>query len=172
MIGLLLLCVGLGTRSWYVEYDTTGLIAQWYTNFFTTCYALNGTCWSNANLLSSVSAYEQPITTSVGLSTDYYLRLRHAAALSILGILFVAFGVIATIILILPNKQFKVLGGRLNILAAFLFFVAALFQRAALSEGSRGMNHNGYSADLYQTGHALTMVAIPLCAFVAGRISF
>ncbi|CAF5151161.1 unnamed protein product, partial [Rotaria sp. Silwood1] len=170
-IGFLLLCVGAGTRSWHVEYDSTGLIALWYTNFFYTCYATNGTCWSNQGLLSSVSSDQQPITTSVGVSTDYYLRLRNAAALSILGILFVVFGLIASVFLMLPSGKIKIFNGRLNVLAAFLLAVAALFQRAALSEGARGLNHNGYSGDLYQTGHALTIAAILLCAFIAGRIS-
>ncbi|CAF1497341.1 unnamed protein product, partial [Rotaria sp. Silwood1] len=163
-------CVGAGTRSWYVEYDSTGLTAIWYTNSFYTCYAINGTCWSNQGLLSSVSSDQQPITRSAGISTDYYLRLRHAAALLILGILFVAFGLIASVFLMLPSGKIKIFNGRLNILTAFLLAVAALFQRAALSEGARGLNHNSYSGDLYHTGHALTIAAIPLCAFVAGRI--
>ncbi|CAF3928909.1 unnamed protein product [Rotaria sp. Silwood1] len=143
-IGLLLLCVGAGTRSWYVEYDSTGLTA--------------------------ICSDQQPITRSAGISTDSYLRLRHAAALSILGILFVAFGLIASVFLMLPSGKIKIFNGRLNILTAFLLAVAALFQRAGLSEGTRGLNHNGYSGDLYHTGHALTIAAIPLCAFVTGRI--
>ncbi|CAF3881100.1 unnamed protein product, partial [Rotaria sp. Silwood1] len=129
-------CVGAGTRSWYVEYDSTGLTAIWYTNSFYTCYAINGTCWSNQGLLSSVSSDQQPITRSAGISTDYYLRLRHAAALLILGILFVAFGLIASVFLMLPSGKIKIFNGRLNILTAFLLAVAALFQRAALSEGA------------------------------------
>jgi hypothetical protein len=57
-------------------------------------------------------------------------------------------------------------------LAAFLLAIAALFQRAALSEGQHQLALNGYSVDLYQTGHALTIFTMSICAFVAGRIYF
>jgi hypothetical protein len=57
-------------------------------------------------------------------------------------------------------------------LAAFLLAIAALFQRAALSEGQHQLALNGYSVDLYQTGHALTIFTMSICAFLAERIYF
>ena len=170
-IGLVLLCVGIGTPSWHIDYDSTGITPQWYTNYFYTCYAVNNTCWNNQYLYSSVvNYYQQPITESTAISTDYYIRLRNAAGLGIVGLLFVLFGLIATIVLVIPSCRFKKFGGRFNVLAALLLAIAALFQRAALSEGQHQLEYNGYSADLYATGHALTICAIPVCAFVAGRI--
>jgi len=170
-IGLLFLCVGIGTSSWHIDYDLTGITHQWYTSYFFTCYALNGTCWNNQYLSSSVvNYYEQPLTSLAPVSTDYYLRLRNAAALGIIGLLFVSFGLVAAIFLSLRSKQFQKYSGHLHLFTAILFAVAALFQRAALSEGARAFSVNGYSGNLYQTGHALTIAAIPVYAFVAARI--
>ena len=180
-IGLLLLCVGVGTPAWHIDYlDATGAAVNvsWYTNFFYTCYNPNGTCYSNQNLASSYNGTPQPITytaqssvlTPIFGSTDYYVRLRNAAGLSIVGLLFVAIGIVVTILLIIPSLRFVQFDGRLNLIGAFIFAVAALFERAALSEGQRQMNFNGYSANLYQTGHALTIAAVPITAFIAGRL--
>lgn len=173
VVSLIFLCVGIGTSAWHIDYDLTGITPQWYTNYFYTCYAVNGTCWNNQYLASSVvNYYSQPITSSTAVSTDYYTRLRNAAGLGIVGILFVLFGLITTIFLLMPSRQFKAFGGRLNILAGILLAVAALFQRAALSEGQRQLSYNGYSASLYDTGHALTIFIMSICGFVAGRIHF
>ncbi|CAF1245280.1 unnamed protein product [Didymodactylos carnosus] len=171
-IGLLLLCVGVGTPSWNIDYDSSGTTPKWYTTFYYTCYATNNTCWYNQYLSSIVNYYEQPLTQSTGVSTDYYVRLRNAAGLAMVGLLLIPFGLIAAIFLSIPSRQFKAFSGRLNLIAAFLLAIAALFQGAALCEGQHQLYYNGYSANLYQTGHALTICAIPLCAFVAGKIYF
>ncbi|CAF2560629.1 unnamed protein product [Rotaria sp. Silwood2] len=172
-ISLLFLCVSIGTPAWHIDYDSTGVTVKWYTNFFYTCYNTNGTCWNNQYLYSSVvDYYEQPLTKGTGVATDYYLRLRNAAALGIIGLLFVAFGLVANVCLCMPSTQFKKFEGRLNLLAAVLLAIAALFQRAAMSEGEHVFSVNGYSGNLYRAGHALTIAAVPLCAFVAGRIYF
>lgn len=172
-ISLVLLCVGIGTSSWHIGYNTAGTTIQWYTNYFYTCYAVNGSCWSNQYLVSSiVDYYAQPITESKGVSTDYYTRLRNAAALGTIGLIFVFFGLIAIIFLLIPSRRLKAFNGRLNLIAAFLLAIGALFQRAALSEGQHQLTLNGYSANLYDTGHALTIFTVAICAFVAGRIYF
>ncbi|CAF0907649.1 unnamed protein product [Rotaria sordida] len=171
-IGLLLLCVGIGTSSWHIDYNTAGTSILWYTNYFYTCYAVNGSCWSNQYLASVVDYYSQPITQSPAVSTDYYLRLRNAAALGIIGLLFVLFGLIATVFLMIPSWHIVKFGGRSNLIAALLLAIAALFQRAALSEGQHQFSQNGYSASLYDTGHVLTIFTAAICAFVAGRIYF
>jgi hypothetical protein len=52
------------------------------------------------------------------------------------------------------------------------FFLACLFMLAGMAEGARYLLYNDYSANLYQTGHLLTMFSLFLSAFAAGRIHF
>ncbi|CAF1346761.1 unnamed protein product, partial [Didymodactylos carnosus] len=115
-IALVLACVGVGTPNWQVTYtdppNNTNVGST--TNFFYTCI-ININCLNN-NQLNTTS--------------DYYNRLRNSAGLSIVGILFLAFGTIMTLVMALTNFYYSHLSGPI------LLFLAALFMMAALAEGA------------------------------------
>ncbi|CAF5134600.1 unnamed protein product [Rotaria sp. Silwood1] len=99
--------------------------------------------------------------------TDYYLRIQNAAGLCIVGILFLVFGTMTTLVL-----AFIPLSTWINIIPSILLFFACLFMLAGMAEGSRYLLYNGYSANLYQAGHLFTILTLSLSAFTIGRIHF
>jgi len=171
-VGLLFLCVGVGTPNWYVTYVSgSGYLIASSVNFYYAC--TNSTnCASNPYWVGLGYPYTgypntSPLISGVP-STDHFTHLQNAAGLAIVGLLFLAFGTIAAVVLAIRPKIY---GAGFNGLAcAVLFCIAALFERAALSEGQRQMVFNGYGANLYQTGHAFTIAAVPLSAYVAARL--
>ena len=99
--------------------------------------------------------------------SDYNGRIQNAAALCIVGIVFLFFGTVATLIMALDYLPVWV-----NILPPTLLFLACLFMLAGMAEGARYLIYNDYSANLYQAGHLLAMLALFLSAFAGGRINF
>lgn len=169
-IAVVLTCVGIGTPSWQTTYaplnGTTYFVAA-RTNFFYSCtYSSNGTlnnCTNRDNTLYGYPGY----SSNHAWMSDYNARIQNAAALCIVGIVLLFFGTIATLIMALDYLPVWV-----NILPPALLFLACLFMLVGMAEGSRYLIYNDYSANLYQTGHLLTMLTLFLSAFAAGRINF
>jgi hypothetical protein len=93
--------------------------------------------------------------------------MQNAAGLCVVAILFLFFGIIATLIM-----AFIPLSIWTDFLPPSILFLACLFMLAGMAEGSRYLLYNDYSANLYQAGHLFTMLALFLSAFAAGRIHF
>jgi hypothetical protein len=93
--------------------------------------------------------------------------MQNAGALCIVGIIFLFFGTLTTLIMTIVYFQTWI-----TLIPPALLFLASLFMLAGMAEGSRYLFYNDYSANLYQTGHLLTMLTLFLSAFTAGRIHF
>jgi len=169
VLALILVCVGVSTPKWESTYTDTGngtYALSGTANFFYTCSFTNGTfnnCSSRTVNLTGYPGY----SSSYPWAIDYNLRMQNAAGLCIVGILFLAFGIIATLIMALIPLSIWT-----NFLPPSVLFIACLFMLAGMAEGSRYLLFNGYSANLYQAGHLFTMLALFLSAFASGRIHF
>jgi hypothetical protein len=174
---LVLTCVGLGTPRWYSAYvaivDQNSIKTGQYiktdsANFFYTCeiYA-NGRLNNCTNRGSSLYNYPGYNASDPNpWMTDYYQRMQNAGALCIVGIIFLFFGTLTTFIMAMIHFRIALI----NLIPPVLLFLACLFMLAGMAEGSRYLLYNDYSANLYQTGHLLTMFTLFLSAFAAGRI--
>ena len=166
-IALLLVCVGIGTPNWESSYISigSGAYAQLGTaNFFYTCSFTNGTynnCTSRTTNLTNYPRY----TSTAPWMTDYNLRMQNAAGLCIVGIVFLFFGIVITLLMAFISFSLW-----LNLLSPILIFCACLFMLAGMAEGVRYLLFNDYAANLYQAGHLLTMLTLLISAFAAGRI--
>lgn len=169
-IALVLVCVGIATPNWqttYVSSSNTSFYVGARTNFFYSC-----TFWNNGTLINCTNRdnnlYGYPgYSANNAWMSDYNRRIQNAGALCIVGIIFLFFGTIATLVMALDYLPVWI-----NILPPGLLFLACLFMLAGMAEGSRYFLYNDYSANLFQTGHLLTMFALFLSAFAAGRINF
>jgi hypothetical protein len=167
---LVLTCVGIATPRWYSAYYTSNnktYVKTGSANFFYTCSAYtNGTIYNCTKRGSSLYGYPGYSTLNPWM-TDYYQRMQNAGALCIVGIIFLFFGTLATLIMGIIYFQ-----AWITLIPPALLFLACLFMLAGMAEGARYLLYNDYSANLYQTGHLLTMFTLFLSAFVAGRIHF
>ncbi|CAF1451051.1 unnamed protein product [Adineta steineri] len=171
VIALLFLCIGVGTVRWYAAGNSNVIVTG--LNFFTYC-TYDATTGSQTTCTSRTASWHPvcdtnnyPTTTVVNSYSDCNNRIRNAAALTIVGIIFLAFGIVLTLVM-----AFGILSEWfLNYIPAALLFLACLFMLAGLAEGARYITYNGYSASLYETGHLLTMLSLFLSATAGGRIS-
>ncbi|UJR14616.1 hypothetical protein I4U23_001610 [Adineta vaga] len=169
ILALLFVCVGIGTPKWESSYiNTSGgsYTLSTTASFFYTCHFTNGifnNCTSRTENLTDYPRY----STSSRWMRDYNVRIQNAAALCTVAILFLAFALVATVILIFhPSFAW------INLASPILFFVACLFMTAGMAEGSRYLLFNDYSANLYQTGHVLNILSLFSSAFATGRIHY
>ncbi|CAF1124259.1 unnamed protein product [Adineta steineri] len=169
-IALVLACVGMGTPNWYIQYGPklsgTGYYKISSVNFFYSCNWMNDGTLINCTKRNG-NLYGYPYSSGALWMNDFYQRMQNAGALCIVGIIFIAFGTLATLIMALVYFPTWI-----NLFPPILFFIACLFMLAGMAEGSRYLLYNGYSVNLYQTGHLLTMFALFLSALSAGRIHF
>ena len=168
-IALLLACVGIGTPRWYSTYELNNNATYVKTNsanFFYTCSVnQNGTTNNCTNRDGTLFLYPGYIAGTY--MTDYYQRMQNAGSLCIVGILFLFFGTLATLMMaLLYFKEW------VTLIPPALLFLACLFMLAGKAEGSRYLLYNDYSSSLFHTGHLLTMFTLFLSAFAAGRIDF
>ena len=159
LIAIILACIGIGTPAWQTTYsdapnNTSPLTT---TNYFYMCYAINASC------------------TTYKYSSESFLHLRQASGLSIVGILFLAFGTIATYVLAITSfdwssnmKDTRHYDLQI-ILGPLCLLIGTIIMLAALAEGSRAILHNGYSANLYQTAHVISIFALLASAYASGR---
>jgi uncharacterized membrane protein len=167
---LVLACVGIGTPRWQSDYYTPGdetYVKTGSANFFYACVAFtNGTVYNCTNRGSSLYGYSN-YNPAYPWMTDYNQRMQNAGALCIVGIILLFLGTLMTLMMAIVYFQTW-----LTLIPPALLFLACLFMLAGMAEGSRYLLYNDYSANLYQTGHLLTMFTLFLSAFAAGRIHF
>jgi hypothetical protein len=167
---VLLACIGIGTPNWQTTYTLSSnqLQISSTNNFFYACVFTtnnNVTCYNrNASLTGYINNGFSSLFYTFAAGNDTNTRLQNAGGLSIVGIGFLAFGVIAALIM-----AFAAVSAVLNLIPTVLLFLACLFMLAGLAEGSRALIYNDYAANLYQTAHLLTMLSFGLSALVAGR---
>lgn len=170
VIALILVSVGIGTPKWESTYASNGAGSTVLTgtaNFFYTCSFRNGTFNNCTDRSSKLTGYPRYAASSSSLMRDYELRMQNAAGLSVVGILFLAFGLVATVLL-----MFLPMYAWINLISPILIFVACLFMTAGMAEGARYLLFNDYSANLYQAGHVLSMLCLFLSAFAVGRVHY
>jgi hypothetical protein len=159
IIAIILACIGVGTPSWQIVYSDApnNTSPTTTTNFYYMCYISNSTCIS--------SAY----------STLSYIHLQLASGLAIVGIVFLFFGTVGTCLVGLYSSDvsFNIKGSRRYDLHIFLgplcLFTGTITMLAALAEGTQTIIYNGYSANLYQTAHVISIFALLGSAYSSGR---
>lgn len=168
-IGLILICIGIGTPKWestYVDIGSDSYALAYTANFFYTCSFTNSTfnsCTSRTGNLTNYPRY----SSTLPWMTDYNLRMQNAAGLCVVGIVFLLAGLIMTgLMVFIKFETYK------NLISPALLFLACLFMLAGLAEGSRYLLYNDYSANLYQAGHLFTILAFGISTFVSSRIYF
>lgn len=169
---LVLVCVGIATPNWDAQYISTGggnYVKVATTNFFYACtFETNGTLRNCTNRDGSLYGYPGYSASNPNpWMSDYYQRMQNAAALCIVGIGLLFLGTLATLLMAMMYFHTWV-----TVIPPVLLFLACLFMLAGMAEGARYFLYNDYSANLYQTGHLLTMFTLLLSAFAAGRIHF
>ncbi|UJR14615.1 hypothetical protein I4U23_001609 [Adineta vaga] len=146
---LALTIVGTATQYWYFDQSSDGSTLHY--NFFTEC---------SGNLLNGTSrCIDMQRSTTLGLGTQ------HAAGLLVTALCLLGLGMIVTL-----TMNFIRLSGIIAFIAPIFLFLAALFMVAAFAQGSRVTTYNGYSANLTQTGHLLTIFSMGLVAFIGSRL--
>jgi hypothetical protein len=167
-IALLLACVGIGTPNWQSAQVTIN--GQTYTistaNFFYACHSYSNGTFIGCNYRSSnrdINEY-YPID-AVGNETQWNQHLDNAAGLCIVGIIFIFFGTLTTLIMIFANCV-----GWFYLIGPTCLFLACLFMLAGMAEGAYVLYYNDYSANLYQTAHLLTIFSFLISCIAAGRI--
>lgn len=170
-IALLLACVGIGTPNWQTLYTlsttTNQLRISATNNFFYACVFAdnnNVTCYNRNASLTGYANNGFSNSFTYTNSNDTNTRLQNAGGLCIVGIGFLAFGVIAALVL-----AFAAVTAWFNLIPTALLFLACLFMLAGLAEGARTLLYNDYAANLYEAAHLLTMLSFGLSAIVAGR---
>ncbi|CAF0764919.1 unnamed protein product [Adineta ricciae] len=166
---LVLTCVGLGTPEWYIRYGSGYNISSYRissANFFYSCnYYIDNTLDRCVQRQESMFYY--PNFAQIEWINAYQNVAEHAGALCIVGIIFLSFGILFTVIMTVvhcPSPFYCFPPG--------VFFLACLFMAVGLAEGSFILIYNGYSAILFQTGQVATILALCLSTFAAGRNHF
>lgn len=168
-VALVLACAGLGTSNWQVNYKNTtsgNLHIVRTANFFYAC-RLNlageilgcGDRSSNSNIIHYYSI------NATGDEAIWNRHLDAAAGLSIMGIIFIFFGIIATMLMLFGDR-----GEWIYIVAPCLYLFACLFMTAGFGEGCRVLLANGFSAKLFQSAHGLVIFCFLIDCIVAGRL--
>lgn len=169
VIALVLACVGIGTPNWQISEVVVNQNSRYIintANFFYACrFDMNGTflgCgYRSSN--QSIATYF-PIDARYN-ETEWNSKLNNAAGLSIVGIIFIFFGTVATLLMFL-TERFRVI----PFVGPILLFLACLFMLAGMAEGAFVLFYNGYSANLYQTAHLLTIFSLFISCIAGGRM--
>lgn len=168
-IALVLACVGIGTPNWQSTRVTidgqTNIIST--ANFFYACrFTVNGTLQS-CNQRSADREINRYYSIDARWNqTEWNQHLDAAAGLCVLGILFIFFGTLTTVLMICAN-----FAGWIYLIGPACLFLATLFMLAGMAEGAYVLYYNDYSANLYQTAHLLTILSFLLSCIASGRLS-
>jgi len=168
-IALTLACIGIGTPYWQTISLTLAsgetFIAS-SANFFYACrYDLAGDVISCVDRSSNSSIGQYYGIIATGNESEWNFHLNTAAGFSIIGIIFIFFGTTATSFMFFGNR-----GEWIYFVAPSFLFVACLFMLAGLAEGARILLYNGYSVNLYETAHVITIFSFLISALVGGRL--
>ena len=170
LVALVLACVGMGTDQWYQYAVTNSNYISASANFFTFCTynPLTGDKVSCSSRSGNSNPFCSNVpTTAIANQDDCNNRMRNASGLGIAGIIFIALGIVVTILMALGIFSVWFL----NFIPGVLFFLASLFMLAGIAEGSRYLTYNAYSAILYAAGHLVTILAVLLSSLAGGRIA-
>ena len=169
IISILLAAIGLATPEWQTTYTHTGGNTQITTtsNFFYACTYTSGTLNQCFNRNESFTGYPGATAYVAGIysrDNDTNTRFNSASALTIVGIGLTAGGVVSTLLLICLSK-FAIL----IFLAPVVYLLGTLFMLVGLAEGARVLVYNGYSANLYEVGHMMSIFGFGMCCIAATR---
>jgi hypothetical protein len=167
-IALVLTCVGIGTPHWQSTRVTLNGQTQavWTANFFYSCRLFpNGTSISCAYRISNRDINQYYPIDARGNQTEWNRHLDSAAGLCIVGIIFIFFGTMATLAMIPGNWALWI-----YLVGPICLFLACLFMLAGMAEGAFVLYYNDYAANLYQTGHMLTIFSFAMSCMAAGRL--
>lgn len=168
-IALILACAGIGTPRWQITSVNTSSGFMYVTNtanFFYACRLnLAGEVLSCGERSSNQSISQYYALTIKGNQSELNLHLNTAAGFSILGILFIFLGTIATLAMFFGDKAEWIF-----LIAPTFLFVACLFMVAGIAEGSRVLLYNGYSANLYEAAQSLAICSFLISAIIGGRL--
>ncbi|UJR32756.1 hypothetical protein I4U23_020215 [Adineta vaga] len=142
-IALVLSCVGIGTPHW----QTTQVTINGQTRSF----------GRNINQYYPIDA--------AGNQTEWNKHLDSAAGLCIVGIIFILFGTITTLLMIPSDWAVWI-----YLVGPICYFLACLFMLGGMSEGAYVLYYNDYAANLYQTGHLLTIFSFVMSCLAAGHL--
>jgi len=167
-IALLLACVGIGTPNWQSAHVT--IDGQTFTintaNFFYAChFYTNGTLISCQSRSSDRNINQYYPIDARWNETEWNQYLDSAAGLCIVGIIFIFFGTITTLLMIMANWP-----GWIYLIGPICLFIACLFMLAGMAQGAYVLYYNDYSANLYQTAHLLTIFSFLISCIAAGRL--
>jgi hypothetical protein len=168
-IALALACIGIGTPNWQIT-SANMTNGEMYTistaNFFYAC-RLNsdGEVLSCGQRSTNRNILQYYIINARGNESELNLHLNTAAGLSIIGIIFIFFGTITTLLMFCGDRAAWIF-----LIAPSYFFLACLFMLAGLAEGARVLEYNGYAANLYETAYLLTIFSFLINTIVAGRL--
>jgi hypothetical protein len=168
-IGLLLACVGIGTPNWQSTQVTingqTNTIST--ANFFYACrYYANGSSISCGYRSTNREINQYYPIDAPGNETQWNQYLDSAAGLCIVGIIFIFFGTLTTLLMICANWA-----GWIYLIGPICLFLATLFMLAGMAQGAYVLYYNDYSANLYQTAHLLTIFSFLISCIAGGRLS-
>lgn len=167
-IALALACIGIGTPNWYVGYSIDNSSGNSYqsssANFFYSCdYFFGGSTNKCVGREGGIHFY--PTFAGVPWYYEYSNRIRDAGALCIVGIAFLAMGIVLTLVIIVVFVPIW-----LYFTPPVAMFLACLFMVVGMAEGARFFIYNGYSVILFETALVLTIFSLLFSAFTAGRI--
>jgi hypothetical protein len=167
-IALLLACVGIGTPNWQSGKVTidgqTNTIST--ANFFYACrYYTNGTLNSCGYRSSNREINQYYPIDAPGNETQWNQYLDTAAGLCIVGIIFIFFGTLTTLLMIFSNWITWI-----YLIGPICLFIATLFMLAGMAQGAYVLYYNDYSANLYQTAHLLTIFSFLISCIAGGRL--
>ena len=166
---LVLAAVGIGTPNWQVTEATingeTFIVRT--ANFFYACRLNTNGVADNCISRSADQNIQRyyPIDARWN-QTEWIRYLDSAAGLSIIGIIFLYFGACASLFMLIPNRFLWI-----SIFSPIFLFFACLFMFAGMASGANILYYNGYSANLYQTSHLLTIFSFLISCIVSGRLS-
>lgn len=167
-IALVLACVGIGTPNWQSTKVTIDGQTQTIStaNFFYACRSYsNGTLISCDHRSSNRDINQYYPINAVGNQTEWNRHLDAAAGLCIVGIIFIFFGTLTALLMLLTEWV-----GWIYIIGPTCLFLASLFMLAGMSEGAYVLYYNDYAANLYQTAHLLTIFSFLMSCIASGRL--
>ncbi|CAF1044620.1 unnamed protein product [Adineta ricciae] len=167
-IALVLSCVGIGTPNWQTTYAILNGQTQPVrtANFFYSCvFYPNGTRIGCTSRVSDRNIGQYYPIDARGNQTEWNQHLDNAAGLCIVGIIFIFFGTVATLLMLPANW-----GLWIYWIGPTCYFLACLFMLAGMSEGAYVLYYNDYAANLYQTGHLLTIFSFAMSSVAAGHL--
>jgi hypothetical protein len=170
-IALALACIGIGTANWQTTQGNTTSGQSYISstaNFFYACnYTTTGDVVNCASrtINSDIQQYYLNISNKTGSQAAWSTHLNTAAGFYIIVIIFILIVTITTLFMFIGDRAEWIF-----LVAPSYLFLACLFMLAGLAEGSRILLYNGYSANLYETAHLLTIFSFLISSIVAGRL--